>query len=173
MKPNSRICTKCKIEKSFEHFETCNSKGFKYGLYPSCKDCRKESKKQYVIKNPETYRAIRRKHYLKNREKIILRTSEYAKAHPEMRRKVSLKHQYGLSEQEYDSMKLSQDNKCAICKKEPINHVLFVDHCHLTNKIRGLLCRKCNAVLGMCNDDVEILKESISYLEKEYSRGIS
>ena len=41
----------------------------------------------------------------------------------------------------------------------------FVDHSHITNEVRGLLCSKCNSLLGMANDDIEILKKAIEYLK--------
>lgn len=31
--------------------------------------------------------------------------------------------------------------------------------------VRGALCRKCNMLLGMVKDDVEILKRAVAYLE--------
>ena len=40
----------------------------------------------------------------------------------------------------------------------------FVDHCHDTKKVRGLLCAKCNTLLGMAKDDVSILQNAITYL---------
>ena len=41
----------------------------------------------------------------------------------------------------------------------------YIDHCHKTNVIRGLLCHQCNLALGHANDDIEKLKGLISYLE--------
>lgn len=40
------------------------------------------------------------------------------------------------------------------------------DHCHKTGKFRGWLCMKCNTALGLVNDDVDILKKMIEYLER-------
>jgi hypothetical protein len=66
-------------------------------------------------------------------------------------------------------MLLSQDNKCMICKNEHAFDrygVLAVDHCHSSGEIRGLLCFKCNTVLGSVNDDINILQQAINYLNK-------
>lgn len=61
-----------------------------------------------------------------------------------------------------------QNQCCLICNINVENtgklH-LVIDHCHKTNKVRGLLCSKCNVGLGMFNDDIEILKSAINYLE--------
>jgi len=49
----------------------------------------------------------------------------------------------------------------AHCKKR-----LAVDHCHVSGKIRGLLCFHCNSSLGKMKDSVEILQNAIDYLKK-------
>jgi hypothetical protein len=76
------------------------------------------------------------------------------------------KSKYGLNEAQYRDMFELQNNKCAICGF-PFNSKRkgFVDHCHKTNKVRGLLCTKCNSLLGMANDNIEILKNAIKYLQ--------
>ena len=43
---------------------------------------------------------------------------------------------------------------------------LYVDHCHKTGKIRGLLCNSCNTALGLLKDDISLFKRSIDYLNK-------
>lgn len=73
---------------------------------------------------------------------------------------------YGLSKEEYDDLFIKQNNKCAICGRE-FNETLkaFVDHCHITGKVRGLLCTNCNTLLGMAKDSIETLKTAIEYLQ--------
>jgi hypothetical protein len=82
---------------------------------------------------------------------------------------------FGLTVEDYIDLEKSQNNLCAICKNnEKYNRRLSVDHdhscCSGSNScgkcIRGLLCSLCNRTLGMVNDDVEILKAMIAYLEK-------
>lgn len=76
------------------------------------------------------------------------------------------KSKYGLSEKEYNELFNIQKNKCAICGCEfNENNKAFVDHSHITNKVRGLLCTKCNTLLGMSNDNVAILEKAIEYLK--------
>lgn len=74
------------------------------------------------------------------------------------------KHKYGISKDEYLNLFIIQDNKCAICGND-ITDNACVDHNHKTGKIRGLLCQRCNLLLGLAKDNVEILKKSIIYLE--------
>ncbi len=73
---------------------------------------------------------------------------------------------YKLNEAKFNEVLNSQNNKCAICHKEfKANRNTFIDHDHKTGNVRGLLCPKCNILLGTCNDNIEILKTAIKYLE--------
>lgn len=49
---------------------------------------------------------------------------------------------------------------------EELKRRLFVDHCHKTNKIRGLLCINCNNGLGAFKDNVFSLNRAIQYLKE-------
>ena len=67
-----------------------------------------------------------------------------------------------------------QGGVCAICKKKPDEgKLLCVDHCHVTGMVRGLLCHKCNNVLAFGNDDPEIMRAAIAYLQaaREKEKG--
>lgn len=61
---------------------------------------------------------------------------------------------------------LEQINKqkglCAICQR-PMTKI-NIDHCHKTNKLRGLLCTACNVGLGNFQDSIPTLKKAIEYL---------
>lgn len=94
----------------------------------------------------------------------------------EAHRNRMLLHYHGITSEKYSEMLGSQDGKCAGCKA--IFKVLSVDHDHITGKIRGLLCAKCNTGLGMLNDSVETLNNLVRYLnegsrlEKQISTSI-
>lgn len=110
-----------------------------------------------VRKDKETYNAYMR---------------EYNKKNPAKRKHGDLKKKFGISYQDYEKMLTAQQGVCKVCLKpesqvHPITEVpymLSVDHCHRTGKIRGLLCNRCNRVLGMVDDNTEILSGLIEYL---------
>lgn len=82
--------------------------------------------------------------------------------------KSDLKRKYGISVDEYNSLLEKQQNSCAVCETHlsNFNERLAVDHCHSTGKVRGLLCRHCNLMLGNASDQADILRAGASYLEE-------
>jgi hypothetical protein len=75
----------------------------------------------------------------------------------------------GLTEDQYNELLRKQKGVCAVCKtRKPWNKggsdQLCVDHCHKTGKIRGLLCGRCNKVLGAVKDSPKLLKALADYL---------
>lgn len=63
-------------------------------------------------------------------------------------------------------LSLKQNHACAICGRI-MKDKLFIDHCHKTGKIRGLLCPTCNAGLGFFRDDPNLLKNAVMYLSNK------
>lgn len=129
-----KVCSKCKEEKELNQFN--KNKAGLYGVHHYCRKCNSIHKKNSY-------------NYVKSRNRRILNS-------------------YNLTIEEVESLYIIQDKKCKICKTKysstSTHGGLYIDHCHLTGKIRGLLCNKCNTLLGNCNDDVSILKSAIDYL---------
>lgn len=106
-----------------------------------CKPCRSEYAKQWRTANAEKVGG----YHSRYRAERLPRGAHYAPG------------------DSYKSIALRQCEKCAICKAAfSVNP--DVDHDHETGIVRGLLCRRCNLLLGMANDSVELLASSIEYL---------
>ena len=160
----TKVCTKCykELPAVAEHFY--RDKTRKDGLSCRCKQCRREynianverhNKMVYKWRkdNPDRARATSRRCYVKNRDKWV-----------ELRRvKQYKKYVIGLYDKLYDQ----QSGRCAICGVRP--DVLYIDHDHITDEIRGLLCRKCNFGIGLFGVDEHeavFLKAAINYIKK-------
>jgi hypothetical protein len=81
-----------------------------------------------------------------------------------LNRKRHLRQSYKLTPAEYEAYVVKQAGKCAICGAFTKLHV---DHDHLTNIVRGLLCGNCNRGIGMLKDDTNILAAAIAYLSQK------
>lgn len=81
-----------------------------------------------------------------------------------------IKKTYDITWETYEEMFDNQNGCCAVCKSKISSSRttrLFVDHCHDTHKVRGLLCSSCNHGLGLFKDSPTILKAAINYLESD------
>lgn len=127
-------------------------------------------------RNPDHVRALDRrkslKHYYANHEanKARLRIrakTRHASTHPDRRRSYRLRLAYGITLEERDAM-VAKQGGCAGCGcvTPPGKRGWQVDHCHKTNRVRGVLCTNCNTGLGLAKDNPDILKRWIKYLRK-------
>ena len=74
---------------------------------------------------------------------------------------------FGVDVEQYDAAMARQKGVCAICERpcrDTNGKELAIDHDHATQRFRGLLCRRCNAALGMFDDDPERLSRAARYL---------
>lgn len=71
-----------------------------------------------------------------------------------------------MTEAEYQAMHDKQGGKCAICGKQQRIQRLTRDHDHLTGRIRGLLCMRCNKALGAYEWSDEAMINLHRYLNK-------
>ena len=83
---------------------------------------------------------------------------------------------YGLTIKDFEDLLIKQNHQCAICRRPETAKLngktkrLSVDHCHETNQVRGLLCSRCNFVIGQMTDDWLILDNAVEYLSYWHSK---
>lgn len=111
--------------------------------------------------------------HLSDEEKKAYRSAykkDYNARNPDVRRKVGLRFSYGITLEEYNEMHTNQNGLCALCSKPETQmrqgklKMLCVDHSHTTNKIRGLLCNRCNIFLGLYEDRRNLISRVEEYL---------
>ena len=79
---------------------------------------------------------------------------------------------YHLSVDAFEAIWIKQNGVCAICfvplrlNTRGENGNLVVDHCHKSNRVRGLLCGLCNSGIGMLKDSSEVCQRATEYLRK-------
>lgn len=146
-----KICRACKQEKDPSLF--VKNKAFSTGVDTICLECSRQRVKEWRKDNPE-----KRKEQLKRETKKDYNHNKHLKA------------TYGITRKEYLEMFIKQGGCCKICGTHQLELTkrLAVDHCHSTNKIRGLLCQPCNLMLGGSKDNIDTLKNAITYLEDSY-----
>ena len=137
--------------------------------------------KKYRAANVEKERVRHAKFYEDNKENVMKYRAtttkdrreyqvEYRKKNREILRARQRSYTFGLSDFDYNRMSDEQGFSCAICKgglDDPTTHqreTLHIDHCHRTNKNRGLLCAHCNHGLGKFKDSIGLLRAAAQYL---------
>lgn len=131
-------CYACKTEKPESEFHKYCSKPD--GLNGRCKSCNTIKQARYAKTAKEKFGRTRSRAY-------------------------ELKHYYGITQVDYDSMLEKQGGVCAICKTKPEKN-LAVDHCHDSKTVRGLLCRRCNSAIGLFDEDLTKMNAAMDYIRK-------
>ena len=69
------------------------------------------------------------------------------------------------TDNQYDRLRQHQNFRCNICgEHESDTGSLHIDHCHVSGRIRGLLCGKCNRGVGLLGDDVESVERALNHI---------
>lgn len=149
----TKVCATCRKRKLRSKFHSVSK--HKDGLDYNCKTCVSDYRKRTRHKYLARMKRYSAKYRLLGKRVAVKRRSD-------------LKRSYGLTPEDVEQMKRSQGGRCAICQKRPRKSqpgsLLCVDHCHSTQKVRGLLCGLCNKMIGLASDSVDRLKSAIKYL---------
>lgn len=144
--PGHKLCTKCDSIKPLSEFNRDRTTRDGHRAY--CRPCRATFDEEQRARDPEAYMAKGR-----------------ARGH-----RHALK-RYGITTEQYLTMLEEQGGVCRICGNAETattptgrSKALAVDHCHKSNRVRGLLCDACNKGLGAFEDDVVRLTAAIKYL---------
>jgi hypothetical protein len=70
---------------------------------------------------------------------------------------------YGVSLEWYQSEVRRLKGRCPLCLLIPVDR-LVIDHCHVSNKVRGLLCKTCNVGIGLLRDDEHTMRRAADYV---------
>jgi hypothetical protein len=149
----SKTCKKCGLMKQRGEF-TVRASGPRVGHLSSyCKPC--------------TSKAVGLAYLEKNkRDPTVYRRCEWPS---------KLKRLYGITVDDYHAMLARQGGGCAVCGTTDPMHgsrnykrrsrtAFDVDHCHKTGMVRGLLCTRCNRLVGLANDDPDTARRLVRYL---------
>lgn len=102
-----------------------------------------------------------------NREKWNAYSQNWYRNNPRTATNTRIKKRYGITIDDYESLIAAQGDACAICGGHERNGTLFsVDHDHDTGKVRGLLCRTCNAAIGLFQERIDLIESALSYLRR-------
>lgn len=153
-------CTKCgekKPKSEFYNYKSLNGK-----CHSSCKKCCRKASIKWGKENRKRKNANERKRRAAN---------------PIIDKETPLK-RFGLTFENYQQMLEAQNGVCKICgkpekskRKDKLKR-LAVDHDHKTKHLRGLLCSKCNMLIGLAQDNIQTLESAIKYLKYGRIHGI-
>lgn len=151
--PIWKRCSRCKETRPVREFHRRPSASD--GLMSHCKSCNATKARNWRKANPDKRRALDRRYDGSRWAAYLWRTYRFTVA-------------------EYDQLLSLQQGKCAICKcSAPGGRTtkMHVDHDHATGKIRGLLCSKCNQMLGYANDLAGTLIAAAFYLNAQVAKA--
>lgn len=144
----NKQCTVCGETKGISQFRVQKDRATHRR---NCKACDTLRHKEWRGKNRERLRAYDNTRYRAKQDRWA--------AH--------ILRKYNLTPDDYKRMLEHQYGQCAICKTEEPggNSKRFhIDHDHKTGNVRGLLCSRCNKMIGIAGDDLSVLRGAIEYL---------
>lgn len=151
MEDKTKVCSLCKEElpATLDYFTLNQDR-----LRSRCKICHNTMRTLYRFKNKDKVnRRERRRKTTYSRYTAMIYTI------------------YRLREEDVVFLMDNQKGCCAICGKSLVNPIwsksdMHIDHCHTTGNVRGLLCGKCNWLLGVAKEDPSVLESAVQYVKE-------
>lgn len=151
--PKSKICRRCKKRKRLVQFVKCASRPDGHFVY--CLPCQAARGRARYHADPEGGRSRARRDYERDKPKAQKRSRNYNRL------------KYGATAEKFAAAVAAQKSRCSICKihfSDLPARDQHADHCHRRNKFRGVLCRRCNVMLGFARDNPAVLRSAARYL---------
>lgn len=143
-------------------------------MTPEQREAERVRKRDSARVHAERVRAYHREWYAANKARKDAQNAEWARQNRERASENSRKHllsRYELTDEDFLMLADLQGGRCAICRGEcSTGKRLSVDHDHDRDgwrSVRGLLCRRCNGLLGRAGDSIEWLQKAIHYLREQ------
>lgn len=174
----TKRCPACAETKAAADFYPDASQ--KSGLASRCKKCDYAKRTARRAREPEERRAYWSSEWPKQRRKAFTPEQRTADSVSTFWR--GIRRRYGMTEPEVRALLARQSGLCGnrACGKElsldvngrehrgqnPGIQRAFIDHCHKTGKVRGLLCDHCNKAEGFYEKNKNLLLGIFEYLQR-------
>ena len=136
-----------------------------------CLTCANSYAKEYAGTHGEERRQRSRNYYRNNPAKNLAASKQWRLDNPEKKKQCDrtglLRREYGLSMSEYNQMISDAGGLCALCCE--LSDKLYVDHNHTTGKVRGLVCSRCNMLMGHLETNGYLVQRALVYIT---TRGV-
>lgn len=161
---SEKFCPDCKETKHAKDFPRQSVSPD--GLRSNCKKCRNKIRKNPSLYRDELNMSCRKCHrvlpdnaYFKNKHSKLGRERTCIECKRASR--------FQVTRDAIHNIRVNQCGRCPCCSIVLPFHKECIDHNHSTGRVRGILCGKCNAALGLANDNIETLRGMIAYLEED------
>lgn len=154
-------------KRNYEHVKAWRKK-------PESKAKRAAEAKRWRERYPEKWQEIKTRFRVNNIERIRERDAEAQRkrraADPEGQKRRMAEFKAREEAKRTEIAGRPRPETCDLCN-DNIGGICF-DHCHATDTFRGWICDRCNKVLGLVNDNVELLRRMIDYLRGPHDRRV-
>lgn len=146
---DTKTCTKCSRTLPLAEFH--NNKTCRDGKRHQCKHCVGAANREWQARNPEHAKACWKRSAKKQYtgEKRLLRKLK----------------EYGITPEQFENMQAFGGHKCHICGN-PFDLYPYIDHCHESGAVRGILCFRCNTAIGSLRDNPTLIRRAADYVEQ-------
>ncbi len=155
-----KVCCHCKQEKYvWKFYKNYNRRD---GRHTVCIECGKvlvdEWRKNNSEKILEYNRKTRRKHRKEGNVRYLIMKRLSSS------RELAKRGGYKCCSATIDELVPLFTTTCQMCE-EYVGMSIHLDHCHVTGRFRGFICRSCNSIIGYAQDSIPRLKRAIEYLK--------